>query len=32
MILNLAQLDKTVERDIIDKFDDMNLNLDNEEF
>lgn len=32
MIINLADLDEIVEREIMDKFDHMNLNLDTEEF
>lgn len=32
MIINLADLDVIVEREIIDKFDHMHLNLDTEEF
>jgi len=32
MIINLAKLDEIVEREIMDKFDHMNLNLDTEEF
>ena len=32
MIINLGDLDAIVEREIMDKFDHMNLNLDTEEF
>lgn len=32
MIINLSELDAIVEREIIEKFDHMNLNLDTEEF
>lgn len=32
MIMNLSELDEIVEREIMDKFDHMNLNLDTEEF